>query len=229
MSGSGPLTPAITPSLAETAANALRESIAQGAFAPGQHLREAELAEALQVSRGPIREALVQLEREGLVVLRRHRGAEVAQLSLTDIEEVYTLRLALERLATSRAASRIQPEQLAAMDEILAKFGRLREDYSPREAAVLDLEFHDIVYAAAEHRRLQRSWEQIRGQVYTFLFSRNTVRHDFSELAFREHTEIRELLASGRGDEAVAAIEAHLEGAYRRLVEAQETTVEGED
>src|SRR5262245_51294874 len=94
MSGSGPLTPAVSPSLAETAANALRESIAQGTFAPGQHLREAELAEALQVSRGPVREALVQLEREGLVVLRRHRGAEVAQLSLTDIEEVYTLRLA---------------------------------------------------------------------------------------------------------------------------------------
>lgn len=214
------MAPASTPALAETVADRLRETIAQGQFAPGQHLREAELAEALQVSRGPVREALAQLEREGLVVLRRHRGAQVADLSRADIEEVYTLRLALERLAVRLAASNARPEHFAAFDDVLEKMSQLRDDYTARDAAALDVAFHDVVYEAADHRRLLRSWEQIRSQVYAFLFTRNIARHDFNELAFREHTELRDLLAAGDAAGAVDAIEKHLEGAYRRLVEA---------
>ncbi|MBM7787216.1 GntR family transcriptional regulator [Tenggerimyces flavus] len=215
-----PLVPASTPALAETVADRLRETIAQGQFAPGQHLREAELADALQVSRGPVREALAQLEREGLVVLRRHRGAQVAELSRADIEEVYTLRLALEQLAVKRAAERARPEHFAVLDSVLEQMSQLRDDYTARDAAALDVAFHDVVYQAADHRRLLRSWEQIRSQVYAFLYTRNVARHDFNEIAFREHTELRDLLAAGDAVAAQAAIETHLEGAYLRLVEA---------
>src|ERR1700694_4324682 len=90
-------------SLAHSIRSRLREAILRGDFASGAHLREVEIAERYQVSRGPVREALAQLEQEGLVILRRNRGAVVARLSRTDLEEVYSLRLALERVATARA------------------------------------------------------------------------------------------------------------------------------
>src|SRR5690348_5191056 len=95
------LTPAIKRSLADDVVDRLRDAIFHGSYKPGEPLREEQLAAMLDVSRGPVREALVQLEREGLVIVRRHRGATVARLSRVDVEDVYSLRLALERLARS--------------------------------------------------------------------------------------------------------------------------------
>ena len=90
-------------SLAKSIRVRLREAILKGNFAPGAHLPEVEIAARYKVSRGPVREALAQLEQEGLVLLRRNRGAVVARLSRADLEEVYSLRLSLERLAVARA------------------------------------------------------------------------------------------------------------------------------
>ena len=73
----------------------MRDVILSGQFEPDERLGEQFLAETLGVSRGPIREALDQLEREGLVLIRRNRGAFVARLSREDLNEVYSLRLAL--------------------------------------------------------------------------------------------------------------------------------------
>ena len=88
-------------------ATRLRAAILEGHFGPGEQLREEALARAMGVSRGPIREAFMQLEREGLILIRRNRGAFVAQLSREDLDEVYTLRVAIERtLDAARLACR---------------------------------------------------------------------------------------------------------------------------
>src|SRR5579871_2022414 len=87
-SGGPFLGPALATLLSDEVVDRLRESILRGHFAPGDRLREEQLAEALGVSRGPIRNALVQLEREGLAVRRPNRGAVVAELSRGDLEEV---------------------------------------------------------------------------------------------------------------------------------------------
>src|ERR1700730_17050560 len=94
--GSGPLAAAIR--------TRLREEILRGDFAPGERLREVEIAARHEVRRGAVCEALVQLEHEGLVMLRRTRGAVVARMSRANLEEVYSLRLALELLSFARAA-----------------------------------------------------------------------------------------------------------------------------
>ena len=98
--------------LADAIHGQLRAAILSGQCAPGEHLREVEIADRYDVSRGPVREALLQLEREGLVLLRRNRGAVVARLSRADLEEVYSLRLALERLAVAQAA-RMAPRPIS--------------------------------------------------------------------------------------------------------------------
>ena len=211
-----------SPALSATVVPAIRRMITTGALPQGAHLREAELATALGMSRGPVREALVELAREGLVVLRRHRGAQVITLTTEDAEEVYTLRRALERLAVERACGRLTAEHLAALDATLDRMQQLDADYSPELAVELDLAFHDVLVQAAAHSRLERSWQQIRSQIAMFLHDRHQARRDFHEIAYPEHRAIRDIAAAGDPTGAVAAIEKHLVGAYDRLVAARD-------
>jgi DNA-binding GntR family transcriptional regulator len=209
-----------SPALAATVVPAIRRMITTGAIPQGAHLRESELASVLKMSRGPVREALAELEREGLVVLRRHRGAQVITLSVGDAEEVYTLRLALERLAVERAVPRLTGDDLAEMDDLLDRMRQLGPDYSPELAVDLDLAFHDVLFRAAGHARLDRARQQIRSQVAMFLRARHLARRDFHEIAYPEHRCIRDMVASGDVTESVALMEKHLVGAYHRLTEA---------
>jgi len=140
------LTPPPKRSLADDVVERLRDAILHGGFKPGEPLREEQLAAMLDVSRGPVREALVQLEREGLVLVRRHRGATVARLSRGDLEEVYSLRLALERLATQRAVRYATEQDFKAMEAVLEAFDVvLSRSPSEKEVAELDVRFHDLI------------------------------------------------------------------------------------
>src|SRR5258708_39160738 len=114
------LTPTSRKSLGEDVADRLREAILHGELSPGQHLREEELGERLQVSRGPVRDAFVLLEREGLVTSSRHRGVSVVDVTLKDLHEVYTLRSALEPLAITLAIQRATGGDLAQIDRSIA-------------------------------------------------------------------------------------------------------------
>jgi DNA-binding GntR family transcriptional regulator len=219
MSFLGADVPAVAqPALYQNVLDILREMITSGRLAQGEHLKETELAAALGVSRGPVREAFVQLANEGYIELRRHRGAYVRSLTRADIEEVYSLRLALERLAMSRAATRMSPDLTAAMDSVLDRMMSVPENYTPQEAVDLDLAFHDLVYVAADHERLMRSWQFIRSQVAFFLNVRNVGEHDFLEVGFPEHKVLRDVLVAGDPAAADTAVIAHMDGAYRRLL-----------
>ncbi len=204
--------------LSKTVTDALREMIVRGGLEPDQHLKEADIATALGVSRGPVREAFVQLEAEGFIELRRHRGAFVVSLTHHDIEEVHSLRLVLERLAIQRAATRITDAQLAELDTVLARMKRIRKSYTAEEVVDLDLAFHDIVFEAADHQRLRRSWDFVRSQVAFFLHTRNVQFRDFLDVGYAEHKELRDILSAGDETMAAAAIEGHVTGSYERLM-----------
>jgi DNA-binding GntR family transcriptional regulator len=167
----------------------LRTGIVRGNFEPGQHLTEAMLAEAFGVSRGPVREALARLAREGLVVFHRHKGATIARLSREELEQIYELRLALERLAMERAVRLATDEDLAAMDLVVSSLERSGRDRID-EVLELDLRFHDLIYRAARHPRLYDSWSNIRSQVHAFLFSRTSAANvNYLDLVAAEHAE----------------------------------------
>ena len=205
------------PALGELVVNLLREMIVTGQFKPGAHLKEAELAAALRVSRGPVREALAQLEGEGHVELRRHRGAFVSTLTAVDIEEVYTLRTAIERLAAERACSRMGEAEFAEMDSVLEQMKAAKVAVAPLDAVRLDLQFHDIIYAACDHQRVQRVWSSIRSQVAFFLHIRNVKFPDFARIGHPEHLELRTALGLADPEVARQAVDTHLSGAYERL------------
>ena len=165
--------PAARVSLGEVVAERLRQAILDDEVHPGQHLREDEISEMLEVSRGPVRVALLILQREGLVDLAPHRGATVARLSIEDVGEIYSLRSALEALAIRLAIRRGEPADLDALEESLAEL-RVGMRRKPTDAVGgrLDLGFHDNVFKAAHHERLYESWCSIRTQVYWCMLSR---------------------------------------------------------
>lgn len=212
--------PILASKLAERVGEQLRQWILCGEFAPGTHLREVEIAGMLDVSRGPVREALLRLHREGLVLLRPNRGAVVARLSQTDLEEVFSLRLAIERLATTRAVQFGTESDFEAMDTVLHQFRGSAADQplTEQEAADQDLRFHDAVYAAAHHRRLLETWMAIRSQVYVLLLGRNVATPDFREDTFTGHLELAYLIRARDGVRAAAAIEGHLAASYKRVL-----------
>jgi DNA-binding GntR family transcriptional regulator len=207
----------LQPALGDLVTNLLRDMITAGRFLPGEHLKESELAAALKVSRGPIREALAQLEAEGHVELRRHRGAFVSTLTRTDLEEVHTLRNAIEQLAAERACTRMGEVGFAKMDAVLEKMKRLDGTVAPDEVVQWDLQFHDIIYAFCEHSRVQRVWESIRGQVGLFVRERNINFPEFALVGYQGHLQLRDALA--KGDPAIArdAVDKHVSGAYEKL------------
>jgi DNA-binding GntR family transcriptional regulator len=215
--------PASPTLLSDTVADRLRDTIFKGDFAPGERLREESLAEALDVSRGPIRDALLQLEREGLVVRRRNRGAMVAQLSRTDLEEVYSLRIAIEPLVCTWAARNATEPDCAAMQAAIDSYAELDESVTVHQAADADLRFHDVVYLASGHKRVLRLWQDLRPQVYIFMLARTYVREpEFPGIMIRSHGELLSAIRDGDEERAHRVAVDHVQTSYRRVIAGYE-------
>ena len=206
-------------SLADGVVAHLRDAILSGRLAPGERLQEEALARSMPVSRGPIREALKQLEREGLVIMRRNRGAYVARLSRTDLEEVYSLRLALERLAVQLAVRNADPAYLSELQALVdAMKACADQGITEQESADLDIRFHEIIYKASKHTRLYDSWTELRPQVVILLLGRNIAELNFHDQVIKGHQEIVDALQRRDEQAAVAVIEDHLRTSYNRVM-----------
>jgi DNA-binding GntR family transcriptional regulator len=219
------LLPPLNRSLADEIVIRLREAILSGQFEPDERLGEQFLAETLGVSRGPIREALNQLEREGLVIIRRNRGAFVARLSREDVDEVYSLRLALEKLAVQLAIQNASPTDLDEMQgtiDTMASY--LERGLTEQEGAELDVRFHDIMYRSTGHKRLFDFWEQLRPQIHVFLLSRAAADSDFRQYAVESHQAILDAIRAKDEARAIATLEVHIRGAYDRVVKSYSAT-----
>lgn len=217
---SGPLLtgPAVRTSLGDVVAERLREAILNNELSPGQHLREEQISESLDVSRGPVRDAFLILEREGLVTLSRHRGATVVQLTVEDFGEVYSLRSVIEELAVRLAIRRRDDADLQALEQSLADLRTgMKRKITEQVAAQLDVNFHDNIFRAAHHDRLYRSWSSIRMQVHWFLLLRTVASQDWRDTMIVNHSRILELIRSEDEPEAVTAIGQHIRDAYNRI------------
>ncbi len=153
------------PSLAEIAAARLRTKIVSGELPSGSRLAEAAVAQRLGVSRVPVREALVRLEREGLVEFTPTGRARVKELSPRDFEEIFALRLALEPLAAKLATPVLRADPVRLERNIAAT----RRARSLGDLTSLDLEFHELILAASENRRLLALWRSLRGELELWL------------------------------------------------------------
>ncbi|MFE2941458.1 GntR family transcriptional regulator [Streptomyces sp. NPDC059255] len=207
MSDQGKVSPARRRGLSDEVADRIREAIFSGAYAPGSQLREVELSAVMDVSRGPVREALRVLEREGLVHCAWHRGTTVTALSPGDVAELDSLRGALEDLAVRQVITHASDEDLAS----LAKAAEVMKPVTDvHEMVRLDIAFHDAVFAAAGHQRLADAWDGIRCQVHLFLLTRiNLSIEGYLGCIPREHHALVTALRSRDTETALRHFAAH--------------------
>lgn len=146
------LPPATT--LTKQVVDHIRRQIVSGQLPPGARVIEREIAEALDVSRGPVREAIRLLEREGLINVRPYSGATVLRIERAEIDEIVTLRRQVEHFAIANAALTRQPQLIADLRTLASRMRTAHEERDIMALVDLDCAFHQTIAEASGHRTL---------------------------------------------------------------------------
>lgn len=194
----------------------IKQQIVTCQLLPGMPLQEQELSESLEVSRTPVREALRLLAKEGLVELRAHRGARVAQLSRQDLMDAYEVRGWVEPLAAAKVAATVDG---ATLERLEATVNRIPEDPVTHEEANLalqaDLEFHRLIVEATGNRLLIQILEDARAITERAAFFVPPGRYHQSK---EEHRAVLEAFRKRDSQAAERAMRAHIEAASSRML-----------
>ncbi len=202
--------------LSDYAADQLRQAILSGQFTPNQRLVEQEIAESMQTSRGPVRDALKILENEGLVVRQSHRGAFVAQLRPEDFLEIHTLREALESLAIKYLIKNATDEQIDTLEQLVKDMeGLSRQNYNQTDATDLDMDFHHTICVISGHKRVLSAWEALSGQIRLVLL-KHRLEHpqDLRERSVLWHEKIVQALRERDTDKAINELHTHMAASF---------------
>lgn len=148
--------------------NTLRQAILKGELQPGERLMEIALAERLGVSRTPIREAIRKLELEGLVTMIPRRGAQVANITEKDLNDVLEVRMCLENMAIEKACQQMSEEDIISLKKEADAFGSTIEDGNLTRLAEADEAFHELIYQASNNARLIQVLNNLREQIYRY-------------------------------------------------------------
>jgi DNA-binding GntR family transcriptional regulator len=212
--GLHPISQESTPALI---AAQLREQISEGSMAPGSQLVEMEIAGALGVSRGPVREAIQRLTQEGLLVSIRNRGVFVADFGEADIRDIYEARTAVEKAAAGVLVSGDHHEAglelLTRVEEMEA--ARLHSDSEAMSEA--DVAFHQKLVAMASSPRLSRMHGTLLTETRMCL-NRLEGRYVDESVRVAEHRHIAEALREGNRELLMTLLDAHKDDALARLL-----------
>ena len=188
--------------------NAIRNDILSGRLAPGSRIRQEELAQQYDVSRIPVREALRQLESDGLVTLRANSGAWVANLNAEEFIEIYKIRERLEPLALRESVPYLKDEQIARLDELQVA---MSESTHVEDFLQMDREFHLLTYSGARMSNLNdmidRFWNTT--QHYRRMFTENA-SPERRWIIHAEHRLLVEALRRRDEDEAERVLFGHI-------------------
>ncbi len=208
-------------SLHEQTYQALRTSILSGDLAPGERLVETQLAQRLQVSRTPIREAIRQLQKDGLVTIDGLEGLQVMTISAADAAQLYDCRLALETLSVTGACLQMNAEQLLHLETNVREAEQIMQN-PPAELNVmqmldLDYGFHRLIAESSGNRWLVTLLDQVFDKM--MLLRMQTTRQNPEVLEIRiEHGQIYQAIAQRQTEAALAALQEHLLASKQRVV-----------
>jgi DNA-binding GntR family transcriptional regulator len=195
-------------------ADALRDAILRGTFKSGDPLPQDDIARQFGLSRIPVREALRQLEGEGLVTFYPHRGAVVSTLSAAELREICEMRVALESLALRLAIPAMTEEAVTQAEQIL--------DETDRETEVVatwssnNWRFHSTLYGAADRPRLLKMIKGLHDNVDRYLRLHVSLL-DYKEKGQQEHRQILRAVRDGDVEGSVGLLEHHVSGVAQLL------------
>ena len=204
-------------SLREQALSALRRAITTGQLPPGTHLVETELSEALQISRGTLREAMRQLQQEGLISAGARGRLSVRHLDAKEIRDIFNVRAALESLAARELASRPdRSADVAALRHAVDEMGKWAAS-NLEDRIEADLRFHRTMCQLSGNETLLHQWSSLEGSIrMSIMFA--GVDRAIKNMDAKRHHDIVDAIESGDTDRAAAAVMDHMAGAATVLV-----------
>ena len=177
----------------------IRNAIITGKLKPGEHLKEAAIADQMSVSRSPVREALRQLEQEGLITSIPNQGSFVKVFDEKDVEEIFILRAALEDLACEIVLKEGKL-QLADFRSLEVYIEQQREAIEARDfdrLTELDMDFHEFICQKSEFERLLKMWQSLRAQIQVLFYQRFQTFDEVPQTVDTDHSAILEALRHG--------------------------------
>ena len=194
----------------------IREDILKGRYKENDELREATLGKELGVSRTPVREALRQLELEGLVKIIPNRGAFVTGISEKDVCDIYLIRSVLEGLCVQMAVEHMTKERIDELEEVLVLAEYYLEKGNMEQLTELDGKFHQILYRASESRILEHVLSDFHK--YVQLARGNSVKTESrAQKSLEEHREILEALKENDAEKAERLANTHILNVMKNL------------
>lgn len=209
------------PALADTdlvgqVARLLTQAVVQGRLPPGAKVVEAGIARELGVSRAPVREAARLLERQGLLVASPRRGFFVRQFAIDDIDEIYDLRICVERHAAVLAAKNLTPASRDALRRQLDVLHQMAEVDDPARQVEEDYRFHRLICEIAANRRLLRLFDDLASELRMVIGLIGRLYDDPHEIA-RTHEPVLAAIEAGHPERIVAHIDHHIGHAWREV------------
>ena len=203
--------------LRESAHAALRAEILSCELPPGAEIREAELAARFQVSKSPIRDALMRLEREGLVISTPRQGYRVASISPTDVEDMFQLRIALERACVERIIRHSSDAQLAQLD----RFRHFDPAQWDDGFVAYNRAFHHMLAALSANARMRDHLIDLIDQMERAVrVSVSNVKRGNPDSLVAQHGELIDALQQRHVKRAVRSTEKHISAAAKRVSNA---------
>lgn len=206
-------------SLVGAIASQIEAAIISGRLSPGEKLSEQALAKMLGVSRGPLREAIRQLEGRKLIIRTPNIGARVAELTVEDLRELLVVREALEGIACRYAAEKMSDSEIQSLNTLLEKHGKQEEVrkgigyYQEGE----DFDFHFRIIKGSKNARLI---DMLCGDLYDLLRVyryKSSTKPGRTQIAYKEHKEVVAALLARDPDAAEAAMRKHIRNARKQL------------
>jgi DNA-binding GntR family transcriptional regulator len=205
------------PTRAMAAADELRRRILDGTYPGGSQIRQDALAEEFGISRIPVREALLQLEAEGLVKIEAHKGAVVATLSLDEIEELFEFRALIEPRLLAKSAPKLTVSDFAKLRSILNQYSEDFRQLHVVRWGELNVQLHSALYCHAESPKMLATAIQLLHTADRFTRMQLSYTDGLAR-AEREHDAIVELCEAGKFREATKALKDHILGAGSSLL-----------
>jgi phosphonate utilization transcriptional regulator len=204
-------------SLATLVLRELERQIVEGKLPAGTRLNEADIAEQMNVSRGPVREAFRALDQSGLVTTEKNRGVFVRQVSLEEAHEIYEVRAALDGLIGRLAAQRIQPRQLARLREIVKKMHAAARAFDSASYYPLNIEFHEVLAEASGNQALIDNYRRVVNELN--LYRREVLARDSKSIPIsaKDHENIVKAVARGDAQAASRLLFDHVIDGRDRL------------
>jgi len=189
--------------------NYLRNAILTGEYEPGQRIIESEIANHFKVSRGPIREAIRQLEQEGLLEYERNKGCKIKILTADEAWEIYLLRSDLESLSVKVLKGVIEEKYLKNMRKAVNEMQFYVKEMDISKLVEKDYEFHSQIIKASQMSRIENLWSSLNGTSFAIFLTVAKIKRENLLLMVEKHQRLLDVLILNDVENSCKEIEMH--------------------